>query len=197
MREYIFHGKCKRTGEWVDGNLILMHYLNLDGESEDVIAIQTYSNSYEVYEESVGQYTGFDEWMLDDVSRDAKLYEGDIVEVWGNREIYGSNWSQYDGKVKFRGVIVFEYGEWRIKFKNKYNEAICKARGKEEYDRDVPWGDTLYRRYFNHLKDREKYRQERLESRERCRRWGTEDHFIYDDIIKIGTVFEDADLLEG
>ena len=193
MREYIFHGKRMDNGEWVEGNLTVWS----DG-SASIDPVSTPSSPlYAVYPESVGQYTGFDEWILDDESRNAKLYEGDIVEVWGNREIYGSNWSQYDGKVKFRGVIVFEYGEWRIEFKNKYNEAICKARGKEEYDRDVPWGDTLYRRYFSHLKDREKYRQKQLESRERCRKYGVEGKFIYDDIIKIGTVFENADLLEG
>ena len=192
MRQYLFHGKRVDNGEWAEG------YLNYNSTRKQYYIMDDV-NAFPipVHKESVGQYTGFDEWMLDDVSRNAKLYEGDIVEVWGNREIYGSNWSQYDGKVKFRGVIVFEYGEWRIKFKNKYNEAICKARGKEEYDRDVPWGDALYRRYFSHLKDREKYRQERLESRERCRRWWMEDHFIYDDIVKIGTVFENADLLEG
>jgi hypothetical protein len=192
MREYLFHGKRVDNGEWVEG----MPCSDLKG-GVDAIQSNIGGGIFDIYPESFGQYTGFDEWMLDDETRNAKLYEGDIVEVWGNREIYGSNWSQYDGKVKFRGVIVFEYGEWRIEFKNKYNEAICKARGKEEYDRDVPWGDTLYRRYFSHLKDREKYRQQQLESRERCRKYGVEGQFIYNDIIKIGNVFENADLLEG
>ena len=197
MREYLFHGKRVDNGEWVEGYYVKAEKLDKSGYEHFIIEEGADGASHLVCPESVGQYTGFDEWMLDDASRNAKLYEGDVVEVWGNREIYGSNLSQYDGKVKFRGVIVFKYGELRIEFKNKYNKAICKARGKEEYDRDVPWGDTLYRRYFNHLKDREKYRQERIASRERCRKYGTEGQFIYDDIIKIGTVFENADLLEG
>jgi uncharacterized protein YnzC (UPF0291/DUF896 family) len=71
-----------------------------------------------------------------------------------------------------------------------------KAKGKEEYDRDVPWGYELYHNYFNHLKNREEYRKKQLESRERCRKHGWEGQFIYDDIVKIGTVFENADLLE-
>lgn len=192
MREYLFHGKRVDNGEWVEG----MPCSDLKG-GVDAIQSNIGGGIFDIYPESFGQYTGFDEWVLMDETRNDKLYENDIVEVWGNREIYGSNWSQYDGKVKFRGVIVFEYGEWRIEFKNKYNEAICKARGKEEYDRDVPWGDTLYRRYFSHLKDREKYRQQQLESRERCRKYGVEGQFIYNDIIKIGNVFENADLLEG
>jgi hypothetical protein len=192
MREYIFHGKCKRTGEWVEG------YLNYcPTRKQYYIMGSIHSFPIPVYEESIGQYTGFDEWMLDDASRDAKLYEGDIIEVWCNREIYGSPWSTHDGKVKFRGVIVFEYGKWRIDFKNKYNETICKAKGKEEYDRDVPWGYELYHNYFNHLKNREEYRKKQLESREKCRKHGWEGQFIYDDIVKIGTVFENADLLEG
>lgn len=193
MRDYIFHGKRVDNGEWVEGYLGYNKVRNKYYIMDDVDSFPI-----PVHKESVGQYTGFDEWMLDDTSRDAKLYEGDIIEVWCNREIYGSPWSTHDGKVKFRGVIVFQYGEWRIDFKNKYNEDICKAKGKEEYDRDVPWGYELYRNYFNHLnKDREEYRKKQLESRERCRNHGWEGQFIYDDIVKIGTVFENADLLEG
>lgn len=192
MREYLFHGKSKEAGEWVEGYLTYC-----PTRKQYYIMNNVYSFPIPVYEESIGQYTGFDEWMLDDASRDAKLYEGDIIEVWCNREIYGSPWSTHDGKVKFRGVIVFEYGKWRIDFKNKYNETICKAKGKEEYDRDVPWGYELYHNYFNHLKNREEYRKKQLESREKCRKHGWEGQFIYDDIVKIGTVFEDTDLLEG
>lgn len=191
MRDYVFHGKRIDNGEWVEGYLNYNHTRKQYYIMDDVGAFPI-----PVHKESVGQYTGFDEWMLDDVSRDAKLYEGDIIEVWCNREIYGSPWSTHDGKVKFRGVIVFEYGQWRIDFKNKYNETICKAKGKEEYDRNVPWGYELYHNYFNHLKNREEYRKKQIESRERCRKHGWEGQFIYDDIVKIGTVFENADLLE-
>lgn len=191
MREYIFRGKRVDGNGWIEGSL--WDYLGTPKILSPGNVV-----GWDVIPESVGQYTGFDEWMLDDASRDAKLYEGDIVEVWCNREIYGSPWSTHDGKVKFRGVIVFQYGKWGIDFKNKYNEDICKARGKEEYDRDVPWGDELYRRYFNHInKDREEYRKKQLESRERCRNHGWEGQFIYDDIVRIGTVFDNADLLES
>lgn len=192
MREYLFHGKRVDNGEWVEG----MPCSDLKG-GVDAIQSNIGGGIFDIYPESFGQYTGFDEWMLDDASRDAKLYEGDIIEVWCNREIYGSPWSTHDGKVKFRGVIVFEYGEWRIDFKNKYNETICKARGKEEYDREVPWGHELYRSCFHHLKDRDKLRQKKLEDRESCLKWGFDDYSYYDDIVKIGTVFENADLLEG
>lgn len=206
MREYLFRGKRVYDGEWIEGCLIHHgdHYLILQDESKlhpmDVPYIDDFGcidgRADPVVPESVGQYTGFDEWMLDDASRNAKLYEGDIIEVWCNREIYGSPWSTHDGKVKFRGVIVFEYGKWCIDFKNKYNENICKAKGKEEYDRDVPWGYELYRSCFHHLKDREELRRSKLENRERRLKWGFDDSSYYDDIVKIGNVFENADLLE-
>ena len=202
MREYIFHGKRVDNGEWVEGSLLIDPDLEkyficgFDYYTADY-ALQREEFMYEVIPESVGQYTGFDEWMLDDASRDGKLYEGNIVEVWCNREIYGSPWSTHDGKVKFRGVIVFQYGKWSIDFKNKHNEAICKAKGKEEYDRDVPWGYELYRSCFHHLKDRDELRKNKLKDRANCLKYGCDDHSYYDDIVKIGTVFDNADLLEG
>ena len=207
MREYLFHGKRKYDGEWVEGCLIHHgdHYLILQDESKlhpmDVPYIDEFGcidgHADSVVPESVGQYTGFDEWMLDDVSRNAKLYEGDIVEVWGNREIYGSNWSKYDGKVKFRGVIMLRYGRWLIDFDNNYNKTICKARGKEEYDMEPPKTRNLYDPYFNHTSNKDTYRKSRLEQRDKCLKWGFDDTSYYDDVVKIGTVFDNADLLEG
>jgi len=207
MREYIFRGKCRDEDKWVEGCLI--HYGDycciLQDEDKlhpidvpymnDLGCIDGYATP--VIPESVGQYTGFDEWVLMDETRNAKLYEGDIVEVWGNREIYQSNWSQYDGKVKVRGVIMLKYGRWLIDFENNYNKSICKARGKEEYDREPPMTRDLYEPYFNHTSNKDEYRKRKLESREQCLRWGFDDHSYYDDIVKIGTVFENADLLEG
>ena len=194
MREYLFHGKRTDNGKWVYGSPIF----------QDSYVLIRFWNSeefeYEEYlvaPESVGQYTGFDEWMLDDETRNAKLYEGDIVEVWGNRELYGSNWSQYDGKVKFRGVITLRYGRYLIDFENNYNKSICKARGKEEYDREPPMTRDLYDLYFNHTSNKDEYRKRRLEQRDKCLKWGFDDTSYYDDIVKIGTVFENSDLLEG
>ena len=192
MRDYIFHGKRVDGNGWVEGylgyNKVRKQYYIMDDVDSFPIP---------VHKESVGQYTGFDEWVLMNETRNAKLFEGDIVEVWGNRELYGSNWSQYDGKVKFRGVIALKYGRWLIEFGNKYNESICKARGKEEYDREPPMTRDLYEPYFNHTSNKDEYRKRELESRERCLKWGFDDHSYYDDIVKIGTVYDNADLLEG
>lgn len=194
MRDYIFRGKRVDTGEWVEGNLTVWS----DGSASIDNGPTMTSPRYAVIPASVGQYTGFDEWMLDDASRDAKLYEGDIIEVWCDRKIYGSPRSTHDKKVKLRGVIVFDYGKWHIDFNNKHNETICQAKGKEKYDREVPWGCELYRRNgFNRIEDRDEYRKKKLKDREQCLKWGFDDNSYYDDIVKIGTVFENEDLLEG
>lgn len=195
MRDYIFHGKSKETGEWVEGNLFWIQCLNFDDEPDDVIAIQTYSNSYEVYEESVGQYTGMTEFMLTDESRNAKLFEGDIVEVWGWRSVYGRNQSQYDKRVKVRGVIYFNSrGQWYINYDNKYNETLAELKGAETEKRQAHGAHELYY-YGYHGSDIEKYRAKELEWHGRFH--NKEDIYGHNDIVKIGTVFENADLLEG
>ena len=196
MRDYIFHGKSKRTGEWVEGNLIWMSYLNLDGDPDDVIAIQTYSNSYEVHEESVGQYTGMNEFMLADETRNAKLFEGDIVEVWGWRvpvSTYNPK-SQSDGRIKVRAVIYFKHGQWHLNYDNEYNKALAKLKGKE-IDRRVVDGSLNLYYYGYHGSNIEGYRAKELEW---YRRFHNKEEIIdYSDIVKIGNVYDNADLLEG
>ena len=71
MREYLFHGKREDNGEWVEGSLTVWN----DGSASIDPASTPSSPLYAVIPESVGQYTGFDEWILDDESRNAKLYE--------------------------------------------------------------------------------------------------------------------------
>ena len=183
MRDYIFHGKSKRTGEWVEGNLFWMSYLNLDGEPDDVIAIQTYSNSYEVYEESVGQYTGMNEFVVADRSYNKPLFEGDIVEVWSTRrpKWTSSAKSQYDGDVKIRAVIRFRRGSWCLDDENEYNASLAKLRGRETDERDV----GVYWNMYSFGSQNEEWDREHNRN------------YKWKDIVKIGTVFDNADLLEG
>lgn len=190
MRQYLFRGIRVDGQEWVEGYLfrIWEQTYILWGTTNGV------PNMIEVVPESVGQCTSMNEFVLTDEGCDAKLFEGDIVEVWKNRQVYGTKWSKYDGVVKFRGVIVFKDGEWCVDFKNKYNESICKARGKEEYDRDMPGENRLYW-YGCHRSDIDEYRAKRLEW---CRKFHKDDEIVeYDDIKRIGTVFENSELLEG
>jgi hypothetical protein len=191
MREYLFRGKRVDNGEWVEGNLTVWP----DGSASIDNGPTITSPLYAVIPESVGQYTGMTEFMLTDESRNAKLFEGDIVEVWGWRSVYGRNQSQYDKRVKVRGVIYFNSrGQWYINYDNKYNESIAKLKGSETEKRQAHGAYELYY-YGYHGSDIEKYRAKELEWHGKFH--NKEDIVGHDDIVKIGTVFENADLLEG
>ena len=191
MREYLFHGKREDNGEWVEGNLTVWS----DG-SASIDPVSTPSSPlYAVHPESVGQYTGMNEFMLTDEPRNAKLFEGDIVEVWGWRSVYGRNQSQHDKRVKVRGVIYFNSrGQWYVNYDNKYNESIAKLKGSETEKRQAHGAYELYY-YGYHGSDIEKYRAKELEWHGKFH--NKEDIVGHSDVVKIGTVFENADLLEG
>lgn len=192
MREYLFHGKRVDNGEWVEGDL-----RNTNGMSPYQTNIVTYTNERynPVFPESVGQYTGMNEFMLTDETRNAKLFEGDIVEIWGWRSVYGRNQSQYDKRIKVRGVIYFNSrGQWYINYDNKYNEELAKLKGSETDKRQAHGAYELYY-YGYHGKDIEKYRTQELEWHGKFH--NKEDIVGHNDIVKIGTVFENADLLES
>ena len=77
MREILFQGQ-RFDGTWVNGYFfakpILETYFIIDGE-----------NQWMVHKESVGQYTGMNEFVMTDKFINAPLFEGDIVEVWSRR----------------------------------------------------------------------------------------------------------------
>ena len=60
MREYLFHGKRVDNGEWVEGNLTVWP----DGSASIDNGPTVTSPLYAVIPESVGQYTGMNEFML-------------------------------------------------------------------------------------------------------------------------------------
>lgn len=195
MRDYLFHGKRTSNGEWVEGyytlyaNNIGLHPCILTGTEQGCV-IPAF-----VIPETVGQYTGMNEFMLTDESRNAPLFEGDIVEVWGWRSVYGRNQSQYDKRVRVRGVIYFNSrGQWYINYDNKYNEELAKLKGSETDKRQAYGAYELYY-YGYHGSDIDKYRAKELEWHGRFH--NKEDICGHYDIVKIGTVFENADLLEG
>ncbi len=194
MRQYLFHGKRVDNGEWVEGNLIGDCVIMLKGqefEIEGSYIIFDDLMAYEVFPESVGQYTGMNEFVVTDKSYNKPLFEGDIVEVWSRRRPTTENielfrdkpTSQYDIEVKARAVICFKYGCWFLDYDNEYNKELCKLRGNEQTERTVNARSEL---------DHFRYRGNNEE-------W-YRDHnhrFKLHDIVKIGTVFENADLLEG
>ena len=193
MREYLFQGKRTDNGEWVEGCLIHQgnHYLILQDESvlhpmdvpyiNDLGCIDGYATP--VIPESIGQYTGMKEFVVSDKSFNKPLFEGDIVEVWSTRRpCYGYPKSQHDGDVKVRAVVCFKDGEWRLDYNNNYNKSLEKLRGREEEDRTVDGDWRLY--YFGCYDNEEWHREHNA-------------HYKWSDIVKLGNVFDNKDLLEG
>lgn len=197
MREYLFRGKRKDNGGWVKGYYVFdesgqiteepaayIYYLNTHPCGWDLIP-------FEVIPESVGQYTGMNEFVVTDKSYNKPLFEGDIVEVWSRRRppdeticLYRTKpTSKYDIEVKARAVIRFKYGKWFLDYDNGYNKALCELRGNEQYERTVAANHTLYDFGF-HNSNEDWHREHNARYK-----WG--------DIVKIGTVFDNADLLEG
>lgn len=186
MRQYLFHGKRVDNGEWVEGNLIGDCVIMLKGqefEIEGSYIIFDDLMAYEVFPESVGQYTGMNEFVVTDKSYNKPLFEGDIVEVWSTRrpKWTSSAKSQYDGDVKIRAVIRFRRGSWCLDDENKYNKSLAKLRGRETDERDV----GVYWAMCSFGSQNEEWDREHNSG------------YKWRDIVKIGNVFENADLLEG
>jgi hypothetical protein len=195
MREYLFHGKRVDNGEWVEGYYVKAEKFDKSGYEHFIIEESAEGASHLVYPESVGEWTGMNEFQLTDESRNTKLFEGDIVEVGGWRSVYGRNQSQYDKRIKVRGVIYFNSrGQWYINYDNKFNEALAELKGQETEKRQAHGAYELYY-YGYHGSDMENYRAKELEWHGRFH--NKEDIYGHNDIVKIGTVFENADLLEG
>ena len=178
MRDYIFHGKRIDNGEWVEGYLGYNKTRNKYYIMDDVDSFPI-----PVHKESVGQYTGMNEFVVTDRSFNRPLFEGDIVEVWSTRrpKYTSSAKSQYDGDVKIRAVIRFRRGSWCLDDENKYNESLAKLRGRETDERDV----GVYWAIHSFGSQNEEWDREHNSNYKWC------------DIKKIGTVFENVDLLEG
>ena len=192
MREYIFHGKRTDNGEWVTGYLGVFKgtsqiYVPFTEEEEKENEGHFWSAIgglwHTVIPESVGQYTGMTEFVVSDRSFNKPLFEGDIVEVWSTRRpCYGYPKSQHDGDVKVRVVICFQYGKWTLDYDNNYNKSLAKLKGKEEDERTVDGDSRLYR--FAPHSNEDWYREHNA-------------HYKWSDIVKIGNVFDNKDLLEG
>ena len=177
MRQYLFRGCRIDNGEWVEG------YLSYN-ETRKQYYIMDDVNAFPipVYKESVGMYTDMNEFVVKDRSFKKSLFEGDIVEVWSTRRPrYSNPQSQYDGDVKVRAVIRFNYGKWTLDYDNNYNKTLIKLKGKEEDERTVDGDPSLY--WFG-CRGREEWNREHNA------------HYKWHDIVKIGTEFENSELLE-
>lgn len=188
MRKYLFRGQRVDNKEWVYGA-----YLPI---SKTICTEKTYPNSTEymdvfVIPESVGQYTEMNEFVMTDKSINQPLFEGDIVEVWSRRRPPGENivlyrdntTSKYDIQVKARAVICFKNGQWQLDYNNAYNDAICELKGNEQVERIVKADPCLYG-FGYHRNDEDGWREHNQ-------------LYKWDDIVKIGNIHDNPELLEG
>ena len=192
MREYLFRGIRVDNGELVEGYYVKAEKLNGDGYEHFIIEEAADGRSHLVIPESVGLYTGMNEFVITDRSFHKPLFEGDIVEVWSRRRpsteglfsFRSKPTSQYDVEVKARAVIRFKNGEWSLDYNNNYNKALYELRGNEQYERTVEASERLYDFGYRHNSENEEWHREHNA------------HYKWDDIVKIGTEFENSELLE-
>ena len=105
MREYLFRGKRKDNGEWVDGFLFhdystfLLRFL---WKIQHMNKFGMPIGHYEVGPETVGQYTGLrDCKRTEEYPEGQRIFEGDIVHVLGNQQV--EDWKRVD----YIGLIAF------------------------------------------------------------------------------------------
>ena len=129
MREILFKGKNKKSGKWVEGNLIVKHYKskNIQDLEKDKIILNTkYSIQYEnkvgkyvsceVLERTIGQYTGFKD------KGNNRIFEKDIVYVEGEDETATIIWDKETAR------FIVQFNGWCADFDNYYGhelEIIC------------------------------------------------------------------------
>ena len=182
MDKYICKAKRTDNNEWVDG------YFTGVAFNQGYMAVPYGSaamwRTYPIELDTLCRNTEMTEFVMADKSVCSPLFEGDIVEVHSVRCPYAAYpQSKYDGPVKVRAVICFKRGQWQLDYDNAYNNKICAPRGNEQYERSVENARELY--YFGyHGSDEDKHR----ELNKRCH---------YHDIVKLGNIHANPELLEG
>jgi hypothetical protein len=177
MDKHICKAKRIDNGEWICGMLCYNVYKQLCVQPiGDMTCCVIDPNT-------VCRYTEMNEFVMADKSINQPLFEGDIVEIHSVRCPYAAYpQSKYDGPVKARAVIYFKRGMWRLDYDNGYNKKVCEPRGNEQYERSVNNAWELY--YFGyHGKNEDEYREQNKRSH-------------YHDIVKLGNIHDNQELLE-
>lgn len=114
MREYLFRGKRKDNGEWVEGCGIIAteNWVSIFTVIDDIDENSSEVNEIEVLPETVGQYTGLTD------KNGKKIFEGDIVAM----PAYGGG--------KHKAVIYFKGGKFAVDGSNYGFKDIAPKRMK-------------------------------------------------------------------
>lgn len=110
-REIKYRGKTKSDGLWEFGSLLI--------ENDKYYIYGTDNNWWEVIPETIGQCTG-----LKDIKGKEMIYEGDIVKVGDDYEVYGLMASEVR-------EVYFGYGGFRLKSKNPEYKGCWLEDGKD------------------------------------------------------------------
>ena len=200
MDKHICKAKSKYDGSWMYGYYIAVPcdfgdetaHLIIEPDAEYKCSGEfSWNHVRSVDPDTVCRYTEMDEFVMTDRSVCTPLFEGDIVEVWSRRRPPGENivlyrdntTSKYDIQVKARAVICFKNGQWQLDYNNAYNDAICKLKGNEQIGRIVNADPWLYG-FGCHRDDEDWWREHNQ-------------RYKWDDIIKIGNIHDNPELLEG